>query len=106
MEIHIKELYWVRPSMALASIDMPMAIFMKANGKMINSKGVGCSNLQMDPFMKESSAKVNPKAKEFTITSHYNMMTSNSTVDHGKHHNRMDLEKQFIIMEMYMKARS
>lgn len=102
----MKERYSARPSMASVFIDMPTVIFMKASGRMISSKGVGFSNLQTGQSMKESSIKVNPKARAFIIISQSNTMTSNNTVDHGKLPNRMGLARQFITMETSMKDHS
>lgn len=79
---------------------------MRAIGKMINSRAVGCLNLQMAQSMTASFRVANPMVKAHTNTKLSNMMTSRNIVGLGPTLSPTDMARQPTITETSMKASS
>lgn len=89
--------------MVMVFTDMPMAIFMKVNGKMINNKEMVFSSSQMGLVTKGNSCKGSLTAKESINLNQLSTTISSSIVGPGPLPNLMGLEKLSIITAMSMK---
>lgn len=95
-----------KSSKAMESTVTPTEMSMRAIGKMINSRAVGCLNLQMAQSMTASFRVANPMVKAHTNTKRSNMMTSRNIVGLGPALSPTDMARQPTITETSMKASS
>ena len=87
-------------SMDTEHIDMLMEIYIRDNGKMINSKAMESLNLQTDQFTKVNSHKVNLMVKVFITIILNSMMILNNILEAGEIPSLMAMELPHIIIMM------
>lgn len=83
---------------------MPMVMCMTAIGKMMNNREMVCSNLLMDPPMKDNSCKASLMGRECTNSSLSSMTILSNIAAPGLHLSLMGLAKQSITTAISTKA--